>query len=370
MTEIKVHLQKTIDDSYAIRIGSGILGEQLTAAVLAAKPSSVAVVLDSNLERHYASRLKTLSAAWNVRTDFLVFPAGERHKTIATVMKLVSRLARAGFDRKTLVVAFGGGVTGDMAGFLAAVAMRGIRFVQVPTSLLSMTDSSIGGKTGVDVPEGKNLVGAFYQPGTVIIDTDLLDTLPEREYINGMAEIVKHGMILDAKYFAALESGVDKFFARDKEYLARIITRSSEIKAGVVEADEKEKGLRRVLNFGHTVGHAIEAASHFAVPHGHAVAYGMVAEAMIAVERGLLDDASRTRLEILLGKYNLLSCNRAIGRIEGKKFLEAAGRDKKNSGGELRAALPRAVGAMYEASGEYSTVVTKEEMRRALESVR
>ncbi len=250
MKTVPVRLVKTLDQSYVIRIGRSIFERELTNVVGEISPTGVAVVLDSNLERLYAKRVEKLLQAFGIPARLISFPAGEKNKHLGTVTKLFTKLARSGLDRRTLIVALGGGVTGDIAGFLASLALRGIPFVQVPTSLLAMTDSSIGGKTGVDTPEGKNLIGAFYQPKAVIIDTEFLDTLPEREYINGMAEVVKHGLIADAAYFDKLEESADRILGRDYDWMTEIIARSCEIKARVVENDERETGLRQTLNFG------------------------------------------------------------------------------------------------------------------------
>lgn len=367
---VAVNLKKSIDDSYEIVIGRGFFENELSRVIDGLKPSNVAIVLDSNLSVIYGSRLSKFIAGLPCPACLIPFTAGERNKSFATVIKMFAGLARTVLDRQTLVVAFGGGVTGDMAGFLASIALRGIPFVQVPTSLLAMVDSSIGGKTGVDTLAGKNLVGAFYQPKSVIIDTAFLDTLPEREYINGMAEIVKHGLIFDAGYYEKLEKHTDLFAKKDPAYLIEIIRRSCEIKASVVETDEKEKGLRQILNFGHTVGHAIENATNYRVPHGYAVAMGMAAEMKISAARGWLKISDTERASACLGALGLMKFRDDLKKMNAVRFNQSAARDKKNSGGNINCVLLDGIGRVHEEDGHFSFPVTIDEMTGAVSSMK
>ena len=273
----------------------------------------------------------------------LFLPPGERAKRLREVERLLEEMARAGADRASLLVAFGGGIVGDVGGFLAAIYMRGIQYVQVPTTLLAQVDSSVGGKTGVNLAAGKNLAGAFHHPAAVFADVDLLRTLPGRELRAGLMESVKAGIIRDAKLFRLLERRLPELLqhAPDAELLSEVVARSVAMKAAVVGADEREGGLRMILNLGHTVGHAIEAVTRYRVLlHGEAVGWGMLVAFAIAEERGLMTAAESARAGALL---------RALGPLPGFKakaeaLLEAAGRDKKNSAGTRRFVLPRGIG--------------------------
>ncbi len=295
-------------------------------------------------------------AGIRLRTDLrLTFPAGEASKTRETWALLSDRLLAAGFGRDSAIVALGGGVVGDLAGFVAATYLRGIPFVQVPTTLLAMLDASVGGKVGVDTPRGKNLIGAFHPPVLVAADPLTLLTLPEREYRGGMAEAVKHGLIADAEYFAWIEGHARALAARDIPALTHLVRRSVEIKAAVVEADEREAGRRAILNAGHTIAHAIELASDYATPHGEAVAIGLVAECRIAEASTGLTRGSADRVAALLTRLGLPT--RLTNPLPMNRLLEAMQHDKKNRAGAIRLALPTAIGAMHEGDGRW-TVAT------------
>ena len=291
-----------------------------------------------------------------------VFPAGEGSKTFETVEAICRAAARERFDRKSCFVAIGGGVTGDMTGFAAAIYMRGVDFIQIPTTLLAMVDSSVGGKTGVDLPEGKNLIGAFHQPRRVLIDPDFLSTLPEREIRCGLAEIIKTGVILDAELFASLEEEPASLTGRiDPVRYAKIIRRCCELKAGVVAADERESGLRAILNYGHTFGHAVEARSGFSISHGEGVAIGMSAAAELAVARGRLTRAEAERQRRLLEAVGLPV--KLPREYPVPAVLEAMTRDKKNAGGRIRVVLPEGIGRAGVVTPEVS------ELAAALEAI-
>ncbi len=271
----------------------------------------------------------------------LFLPAGERCKRLAQVERLAGELAAAGADRSSLLIAFGGGIVGDLGGFLAAIYMRGIEYVQVPTTLLAQVDSSVGGKTGANLVAGKNLIGSFHHPVAVFADIGVLQTLPDRELRAGLFESVKAGIIRDAALFRFMEKNAEKILARDPAALERVIAASIRMKAEVVGKDERESGLRMILNFGHTLGHAIEAATGYRrLLHGEAIAWGMLAALRIARARGTATDAECARMERTIVAYGPLPAFRAsAGRL-----IEAAGRDKKNRAGTRRFVLPQGIG--------------------------
>ncbi len=259
-----------------VLIASGLrleLGEKLRALRL---PERLFLISDQKVARLYGSQVKQALQQGGYRPALLTVPPGERAKTWPVIQRLARELLAQGADRQTSLVALGGGVVGDLTGFLASIFLRGVPFIQVPTTLLAMVDAAIGGKTAINLPEGKNLLGTFYQPLLVLTDPDFLVTLPHKECLNGLAEIVKHGFIRDPELLADLDSAGLRLF-RDQERLTDIIHRAAAVKARVVAADEREADLRRILNFGHTLGHALEAASRFRLPHGQAVAWGMLA---------------------------------------------------------------------------------------------
>jgi 3-dehydroquinate synthase len=260
---------------------------------------------------------------------------------MASVERLAREMLRAGADRGSLLIAFGGGIVGDMGGFLAAIFMRGIRYVQVPTTFLAQVDSSVGGKTGVNLPEGKNLVGSFHQPRAVFADIGVLGTLPERELKAGLMESVKAGMIRDRALVHFMEENARAIVGRDAKALEKVIAASIRMKAGVVNQDEREAGLRMILNFGHTVGHAIEQATRYkALLHGEAVAWGMIAALHLARQRGTISEAQFVRLERLIYLYGPLPAL----KLRPAKVVAATGADKKNVGGVRRFILPLGIG--------------------------
>lgn len=328
--------------SYPITIEPGCfagLGGMLAQRYSA---SSYCIVADDTVSELYGKGLLHDLQEAGAVAELLSFPHGEAHKTIETVARLASGAARLGLDRKSMIIALGGGVSGDIAGFLASAYMRGIPFVQVPTSLLAQVDSSVGGKTGVDIPEGKNLFGAFYQPDAVFIDPDVLKTLPREQYLNGLAEVIKHGVIRDSDYFAFMDERFDNIIDLDPSTLKELIFRSCQIKAEVVAEDETESNIRRILNFGHTIGHAVEAASDFSILHGFAVSIGMIAAARIALMRDLLAESEVERLKNLLTRYELpteVPVELDRGRIASYLLT-----DKKRIGGKTSFILPVRIG--------------------------
>jgi len=271
----------------------------------------------------------------------LFLSAGEKHKTMASVEKLLRQMVRAGGDRGSLLIAFGGGIVGDVGGFVAAVFMRGIRCVQVPTTFLAQVDSSVGGKTGVNLPEGKNMVGSFHHPLAVFADTDVLGTLPDRELRAGLMESVKAAIIRDRSLVRFMEVHADEVIRRDPKALEKVIAASIRMKAGVVNRDERESGLRMILNFGHTVGHAIEQATRYkALLHGEAVGWGMVAALNLARRRGTISNGQAERLENLIHLYGPLPSL----KVRATKLVAATSGDKKNVDGVNRFVLPVGIG--------------------------
>lgn len=317
---------------YPIHIGTHLLARpELFAPHLGG--ARAAIVTNETVAPLYASALEKTLAAAGSRSLTIALPDGEAHKDWKSLDQLFERLLAASADRKTVIVALGGGVVGDIAGFAAATYQRGVPFIQVPTTLLAQVDSSVGGKTAINHPLGKNMIGAFHQPRAVIADTATLATLPPRELAAGLAEVVKHGAIADAAFFAWIEANAAQLVAREPVALAHAIRRSCEIKAAVVAEDERERGVRALLNFGHTFGHAIESAMGYgAWLHGEAVAAGMVLAARLSVALGRLPAADAQRIERLLAALGLPVKPPAIG-IE--QWLSYMSRDKKNEGGRV-----------------------------------
>lgn len=332
--------------SYAIRVGRGLLGAA-GAGELAGFVSGRACALVSD-ERvgllYFEAAGELLARAGAAAVHRIAFPPGEASKTLATVAGFYGECVRAGLDRTGVVVALGGGVTGDMAGFLAATYLRGVDLVQIPTSLLAMVDSAVGGKTGVDLPEGKNLIGAFKQPRRVLIDLDVLRTLAPRELRSGLAEVAKYGVALDARLFEYLEAHTGALLALDPAVLEHVVTRCCELKSAVVAEDELDlAGRRAVLNYGHTFGHALEQVTGFVGPtHGEAVAVGMMMAAELAAAR---QPGLRTLVARQESLWNALGLpTRAVGLDSPASIAAAMRTDKKAERGELRLILPSALG--------------------------
>ncbi len=284
---------------------------------------------------------KDFLASFDEPPETLFLPPGEQHKTMTSVERLLREMIRAGGDRGSLLIAFGGGIVGDVGGFVAATFMRGINYVQVPTTFLAQVDSSVGGKVGVNLPEGKNLVGNFLQPRAVFADIGVLGTLPDRELHAGLIESVKAGIIRDRALFRFMDEYADDVLAGDEKALEKVIAASVRMKADVVRRDERESGLRMILNFGHTVGHALEAATRYkAMLHGEAVGWGIVAALALARRRGTITGAQMERMETLIYRYGPLPKL----RVRAAKILAATGHDKKNVGGVRRFVLPVGIG--------------------------
>jgi 3-dehydroquinate synthase len=322
----KIHISLG-DRSYDIEIGAGILD---TVGPLCRKlglSGTAAVVSNTTVAPLYFNTVRASLEDAGYRAVLIDLPDGEQYKNGATLNQIYDALVDAALDRGSFIVALGGGVIGDMAGFAAASYLRGIPFVQVPTTLLSQVDSSVGGKTGINHPRGKNLIGAFYQPRAVLIDVATLDTLPDREYRAGLGEIVKYGAVLDPDFFSFLEENSQLLLSRDKEALIRAVARSCSIKGHVVEQDEREGGVRAVLNYGHTLGHAVETLTGYTrYLHGEAVAIGMVQAARISQHHGYCSEADRHRIESLIAALELPA---ELPPFPAEQYAEALSHDKK-----------------------------------------
>ena len=326
--------------SYPIYIGSGLLdrADLLTRHVNA---SRLAIVTNETVAPLYLAKVRVHVASF--QPVEVVLPDGEQYKTLEVLNRIFDALLSARCDRRTTIIALGGGVIGDMAGFASACYQRGVPFIQVPTTLLAQVDSSVGGKTGVNHPLGKNMIGAFYQPRAVIIDTDTLHTLPDRELSAGLAEVIKYGLIRDPEFFAWLENNIDKLLARDSEALAFAIHRSCWNKAEVVAADERESGVRATLNLGHTFGHAIETGLGYGNwLHGEAIAAGMLMAADLSQRLKWLSVADVARIEKLIRRARLPV--RAPVSLDTARFLELMAVDKKVLDGRLRLGLLKRLG--------------------------
>ncbi|MCS6776466.1 MAG: 3-dehydroquinate synthase [Chloroherpetonaceae bacterium] len=334
--------------SYAVEVASGLIASGQVADRIAtlAGGGRVCLVTHPGLYTPYALPVEAGLRARGVTVTTLTVPPGERYKTLQTVARLYAGFVEARLDRRSLIVAVGGGVIGDVVGFAAATFLRGVPYVQVPTTLLAQVDSSVGGKTGVDLPQGKNLVGAFHQPCSVLVDPQVLRTLPRRELRAGLAEVIKYGIIYDADFLEALVADRARLLRREDAALTRAIARSCEIKASIVGQDETEQGLRAILNFGHTIGHALEAATRYRrYRHGEAVAIGMMTEVLIGFEMGVTPPEAVQTVQATLRAFEL-----PVGfpaDVPAEAILEAAQRDKKNRNGRLHIVLPRRIGEVF-----------------------
>jgi 3-dehydroquinate synthase len=325
---------------YDVMAGSGLiatLGKRIQR-IMGRLPRRIFVVTSPEI---WALWGEMVNASFPDPPIVLFLPAGEKHKSIASVEKLLRQMVAAGGDRGSLLIAFGGGIVGDVGGFTASLFMRGIPYFQVPTTFLSQVDSSVGGKTGVNLPEGKNLVGSFHHPRAVFADIDVLGTLPDRELHAGLMESVKAGIIRDRMLVRYMEEHAEEILGRDPRALEKVIAASIRIKADVVNKDERESGLRMILNLGHTLGHAIEQVTRYKVLlHGEAVGWGMVAALYIAHRRGIISGKQAERMENLIYLYGPLPPL----KLRAAKLVAAAGADKKNVGGVRRFVLPLGVG--------------------------
>ena len=332
------------DRSYDIEIGTSLdhFGGRLQGLGFGQK---IALVTNPTIKNLYGQRVASSLKLAGFLVLSIEIPDGERYKTLDWANAIYTALLINGFDRKSALVALGGGVIGDLTGFAAATFMRGVPLVQMPTTLLAMVDSSVGGKTGVNHPMGKNMIGAFHQARKVLIDLGVLKTLPKEEFLSGMAEVIKYGVIWDADLFDYLDKNREKILSLDSTALLHIIRRSCEIKANVVSKDEREGGLRSILNFGHTVGHALETAENYTMRHGYAVAIGMIYASRLANKSGLCDSSVPNRVEKLIKSYGLPTNLTALSRKPTvTELMETMQIDKKAEGGKVKFVLPKRIG--------------------------
>jgi len=359
-TEITVALGER---SYPILIGEGTLDALPALLGRLGVSGTVAILTDSNVEPLLGERTAALVRDAGLREVTCVMPAGEEFKRIGRIEDFTGAMLDAGLDRSSTVIALGGGVVGDVAGYTAASFMRGIPYIQIPTTVVAQVDSSVGGKTGVNHPLGKNTIGAFHQPEAVLIDTTLLRSLPPRELRAGLAEVIKHGIIADEALFQHMECSVDAILALDLAALEVPIRRSCEIKAAIVSADEREGGVRANLNYGHTFGHGIEAVTKYTqFLHGEAIALGMVCAGALARDLGLVDDAFCQRQRACIAAYGLPV---AWPEVPVDDMLEAMKHDKKARAGTLKFIVADRIGRVV-----HRTDVTEEQARRAVEALR
>lgn len=319
------------------------------------------VVSDSNVGGHYLEEIKELLSFPGKPAESFIFPAGEAYKNLNTVNECYEQLIKSGFDRNDVLIALGGGVVGDLTGFAASTYLRGIRFIQIPTSLLAMVDSSIGGKTGVDFKSYKNMVGAFHQPKLVYMNLSVLNSLPDREFASGMGEVIKHGLIRDKAFYSWLKENHEAILSKQYDVLEEMIFRSCMIKKEVVERDPKELGERALLNFGHTIGHSVEKLKDFSLLHGECVCIGMAAAAYISKKRGFLDER---RYENILATVKSFKQPVSVEGLSAEEVFEVTKLDKKMDSGKIRFILLRELGnAIIDIS------VTKDEMLEAIGTV-
>jgi 3-dehydroquinate synthase len=345
---------RTSSGSYTIEIAPGITGRLRVSLDAVGVPARRFIVSSQTVWRFHGPDLQSAADE-----EPILIPDGERYKQLATVGRIYDALIRANADRSSAIIAIGGGVVGDVAGFAAATYLRGIPVVQVPTTLLAQVDSAVGGKVGVNHPMGKNLIGAFHPPAAVLIDPSLLSTLPRREFRSGLYEVVKYGVIASRKLFERTAADLKPLFARDTSALLPIVSESCRIKAHIVEQDERESGLRRTLNFGHTAGHALEAVTKYRrFLHGEAVAYGMLAAAELAAARGVLPAADRAALGAHIMQMGPLP---PVSDLSAADIVEATKRDKKVLAGKLHFVLPTSIGSATTVAD-----VSLQELTRAL----
>lgn len=369
MVKLSVNIFRNEDLSYPIYVGSNIL-DRLKDEIVKLNPSHVVIVTDTVVSRLHLDYIIKSVQGLNIPISTIVIPSGEKFKNRKVKEYIEDEMLKLKIDRKGLVIGFGGGVIGDISGFVSATYLRGINFILVPTTLLSMVDSSIGGKVGIDTPYGKNMIGAFHQPKAVIIDVSFLDTLPEVQFRNGLVEIIKHSIIKDKGLFEFLYQNRSSVVSKNYETLVKVIEWSCRIKKEVVEKDEKETGPRKILNFGHTVGHAIETMSNYKILHGFAVSVGMNVESLISRNIGVLSDRDYESVLKILKDYQLPTTLRDIKfKLNDKgiiKLIDLMKGDKKSIKSNINMSLPRTIGEMVET---FTLTIEPKHIVEALKSV-
>lgn len=357
-----------LSENYDIYIGHSLFEANLFSDNFYQLKKRFVIITDSNLIDSLGKKLQAILQQQNLKTDLLSFPAGEMHKTRETKQILEDELLSKNYGRDTCLIALGGGVVTDMVGFIAATYCRGIPVIYIPTTLLAMVDASIGGKTGVNTPHGKNLIGTFTQPHAVFMDIDSLKTLPEKEWRNGVVEIIKHSLIADAAFFANLQNNMEKFKTHNIDFLENIIYISCLIKKIIVEQDEKEQGgIRQLLNFGHTIGHAIETIENYAISHGEAVAIGILVESYISVQLGFLSEDVLDQIFNLLRDYSLPLKTTAFENKNKAIFQKLLSLDKKSINNIPRFVLLDSIGKPHRHNDAYTMPVDPVLINQALD---
>jgi len=368
MQKIEVKLRGSIDRSYEIIIEAGLIEKIPSILSTNSVGNNYAVICDSFTAKLFGEKLVVGLKSAGLKASLLSFPAGEKSKTLSVLEGLQNKMLEFGFNRKSAVIALGGGVTGDLAGFVAATYMRGIPYVQIPTTLLAMVDSSVGGKVAVDLAGGKNSCGSFHQPKAVFTDIACLKTLPESQMSVGMAESIKHGVIADKALFDFIESNREKILSKDLSVLEQLVAKNCEIKARIIEKDELEQNLRKIVNYGHTIGHAIEVLSNYSkFSHGQAVSIGMAVEAEISQSLGFLSSDLVERQNTLLKFFSLPT---KLPDYPVGKIIAAMRRDKKSESEVLVFALPFSIGSMKTVGGRFGIEVDDNIVSNVLEGLK
>ncbi len=368
---LRISLESVVDDSYDIVFGRNLfpqIAEDLPKMKLGSK---YAIITDSNVNLLYGDALKSVLESAGIQADTFTFKAGEQSKNVAVYLGLMKRMRELHHGRDSAIIALGGGVVGDMAGLIAATYLRGIPYLQVPTTTLAQADSSIGGKTAVDTEDAKNSIGAFKQPARVYIDVATLESLrvhDNRNYVSGFAEAVKHGIIMDTAFFAYLQKNAKLLLESDPETMLYVAKQNCVIKGAVVEQDPKENGLRQILNYGHTIGHAIETSSRYTMPHGECVSIGMMVAGNIAVQSGGFSTRELSLQRELLEHLGLPI--RVPDDMPNEEIIRLTLNDKKARGGAARYALPKHLGEMHDFDGKYTAPVAASIVHAALNAAR
>ncbi len=364
MRSMKVNLDKKYLSSYEIRIGNNITDRITLLIAKNHKAGRYVLITDDNVGKLHGQKFLAGLKDVGLNADLLSFPAGEASKNINTVLDIVGKLLKLGADRETCLIALGGGVVGDIVGFIASVFMRSIPYLQIPTTLIAQVDSSIGGKTAIDLPSGKNLLGTFYQPAAVFTDLSFLETLPEKEFDNGLAEIIKYGIIEDEKMFRLLEENMEAVKQKEPALMLKLVENCCRIKKSIVEIDEKEHGLRRILNFGHTLGHALEAISKYKITHGEGVALGMIAAARLSEKMSYLEQSETQRIEALIRATGLSV--RIPNSFATDSIISQLRMDKKKKGDIVHFVLLKKIGMPFVNGGIEAGLIGEviEEMKK------
>ncbi len=362
MKKICVNLPSSPPNSYPILINSGLL--KSLASWIPKNPSFVVIITDSIVKKHYAKSLVDSLKKEGYRTLLLSFPSGEQAKNIHTKSALEEKMLKHGCDRDTIILALGGGVVGDLAGFIAATFMRGISYIQIPTTLLAMLDSSVGGKTAINTAYGKNLIGAYWQPKAVISDIHCLKTLNTKNIVNGLIEAIKIFLISDINSLKYLEKNLDSILNLDEKNLINLIGRAVKIKSTIVSHDEKENGQRSILNFGHTIGHALEKISDYQLLHGYAVAYGILVEAKISELMGLLSSHEYLLIKLLLKRLKIKTSD--LKKWDIDQLIHHTKSDKKNRSGSVNYVLLKSLGSIVEKQHHFTHPISDELVKSAL----